>query len=313
MPDFTVVPISRAERSLVSELMEQEDRSWMQELSWDYTPVRRVLLSFLDQDLLSGFVAANGRRPLGYGYFLSHNRKGIIGTLYASSYPHAQEAAEEVLGRMIATLRGVERSRRIEAQIMPFHDLSLTPVFSRQGFTHFTRYFLELALPAALSSGEGKAIARLVPWDSGFTRLVAEVALNSYRDEIDAVICSDYSTAPGCEGYVRSLVENPGCGLFLPDASFIALDTRNVPCGFIITSRISPGAAMIPQISIQPSHQGQGLGKALMNRALSRLVTLGYRSVSLTVTGENQRALHWYRRLGFALRKEFGAYVWERP
>jgi len=28
---------------------------------------------------------------------------------------------------------------------------------------------------------------------------------------------------------------------------------------------------------------------------------------------ENRRAIEWYHREGFRLRKEFAAYVWQRP
>jgi ribosomal protein S18 acetylase RimI-like enzyme len=49
-----------------------------------------------------------------------------------------------------------------------------------------------------------------------------------------------------------------------------------------------------------------------MKRAFTQLKTLGFRSVSLTVTKKNRRAFDWYQRLGFKIRKEFGAFVWER-
>ena len=69
---------------------------------------------------------------------------------------------------------------------------------------------------------------------------------------------------------------------------------------------------MIPQISIHPGYQGHGLGIALMERALLQFRKQGFRTVSLTVTKKNCRAFEWYQRLGFKVRKEFGAYVWER-
>ena len=69
---------------------------------------------------------------------------------------------------------------------------------------------------------------------------------------------------------------------------------------------------MIPQIAVDPSCQGKGLGNALMSRALDSMKSSGIQTVSLTVTGENRRAFDWYERLGFRIRKEFGAYVWQR-
>jgi len=42
-----------------------------------------------------------------------------------------------------------------------------------------------------------------------------------------------------------------------------------------------------------------------------KLKAMGFLTVSLTVTKKNKRAFEWYQRLGFRVRKEFGAYVWE--
>jgi ribosomal protein S18 acetylase RimI-like enzyme len=201
--------------------------------------------------------------------------------------------------------------RRIEAQIMPFNDVNLVDEFARNGFRHYSRYFLELPLQTYKTPARNAADG-IVPWDPTLLPQAAEVACKGYLNETDALICEDYGSTPGCESYLRSLVDNPGCGTFLPGASYIALDDRSRPCGFIISSRISGGAGMIPQIAIHPSHQGRGIGGGLMRQALGSFQSLGYRSVSLTVTGKNRRAFDWYRRIGFRALKEFGAYVWER-
>jgi GNAT superfamily N-acetyltransferase len=292
--------------------MREEEQAWMEDLSWDYSPVRQTLMSFLDQELLSGYVALDGSRPISYSYYLAHNRKGIIGTLYASKGHCPHETALDVLGRVVDSLKGIDTARRIEAQLMPFHHLNPTPAFTRFGFQHYARYFVELQLANCDWRREQPRSGRVIPWDSAFLRLAADVAFKSYRDQMDAVICEDYCTSAGCEGYLRSLVENPGCGIFVPEASFMALDGRGLPCGFIIGSRISDGAGMIPQVAMLPAFQGQGLGSALMHHTLSAFKGRGYHTVSLTVTKKNRRAFEWYERVGFRFRKEFGAYVWDR-
>jgi ribosomal protein S18 acetylase RimI-like enzyme len=38
---------------------------------------------------------------------------------------------------------------------------------------------------------------------------------------------------------------------------------------------------------------------------------MGFHSVGLTVTKKNRRAFEWYLRVGFRIRKEFSAYVWQ--
>jgi ribosomal protein S18 acetylase RimI-like enzyme len=199
----------------------------------------------------------------------------------------------------------------VEAQIMPFNRRDLTEGFTRHAFRHWARQYLERALTA----GDGShppAPAKIIPWDAARLEDTGGVTLAAYREQADAEICADYGTRAGCEAYVRSLVGNPGCGIFMPAASFMALDGTGSPCGYIVCSRISARRAMIPQIAIHPACQGSGLGRALMARTLARLYHAGFESVSLTVTERNARAFDWYRRLGFLPRKGFGAYVWQR-
>jgi ribosomal protein S18 acetylase RimI-like enzyme len=312
MPDIKYLPISCLDDTLLYSLMEDEEKMWMADLDWDYAPIRQILLSFVKQKLLPGYVAVADSQALGYTYFLVNQTKGIIGTLYALPTMHSQEAVDELLALSISCLKGYQNIRRVEAQIMPFHSLSLTAAFMRQSFSHSARYYLDLDLNNHRKKSELPAALRIAPWDSTFLARTAEMILLSYENQTDAEICEDYRTRTGCESYLRSLVENPGCGIFMPEASFIALDWQGTPCGFVFCCRISTGAAIIPQIAVHPLHQGRRLGNTLMNRAFTQLKALGFRSVSLTVTGKNQRAFEWYQRLGFKVRKEFGAYVWER-
>ncbi len=312
MPDLKYLPISHLDESLLLPLMEEEEKVWMGDLGWDYSPIRQILVSFVKQKLLPGYAAVNEKEAVGYIYFLVNQAKGIIGALYASKTSYSQEAVEELLSLTISCLKDSQNIKRVEAQIMPFHNINLTATFTKFGFNYYPRYYLDLDLDATKKSAEFTSVEKIIPWDSAYLERAAEMTLLSYRNQTDAEICEDYRTKPGCESYLRSLVENPGCGIFMPEASFMGLDSQGSPCGFLICCRISSGAAMIPQIAVHPSHQGRGLGNVLMNHTLEHLRAMDFRSVSLTVTKKNRRAFDWYQRLGFKIRKEFGAYVWER-
>jgi ribosomal protein S18 acetylase RimI-like enzyme len=284
----------------------------MGDLAWDFSPIRRVLTSYLEQKLLPGYAAVSEKKVLGYTYFLVHQRKGIVGNVYVSPEYETQAIADELLNLALDALKGSEGMRRIEAQIITFNNIQLTAVFTRNGFQYHPRYYLELDLSSYRGATEHSSQERVVNWDSAYIPHIAEMTLASYRDQLDAVLCEDYCSLPGCESYLRSVVDNPGCGVFVAEASHIALDSRGIPCGFVLGSRISATAGMIPQIAIAPSHQGRGLGKVLIDRTLGHFKARGCRTVSLTVTKRNRRAFEWYQRLGFKIRKEFGAYVWSR-
>jgi ribosomal protein S18 acetylase RimI-like enzyme len=259
-----------------------------------------------------GFVDSHDRGAIGYTYFLTQRSKGVVGTVYASKLDGAQAVADELLSLAVGCLKDNRTTRRIEAQIMPLNGLNLIAEFSRQGFTCHPRYYLELDLLTRSLESRCPSTDRIIPWEPSFLPRAAEITFASYRDQPDARLCADYCTPRGCESYLRSLIENPGCGLFLPEASFIGVDGRDSPTGFLISSRIARDSGMIPQVAILPSHQGRGVGNALMTCCLAQFKARSYRTVSLTVTKDNRRAFEWYTRLGFRIRKEFSAFVWER-
>ena len=304
-------PLSQGDMTLLSRLMDEEERAWLSELDWDYSPIHRILASFLEQRLLPGFMLSDRLRACAYTYFLTYRHKGVIGTLYAAP-PAAQQAADQILSRAIQSLQEMRSITRIEAQLIPLHGLDPGMTFSRHGFCCFLRHYMELDLEVC-EWPEPKHAMELTGWETANLAPAAGVAFRSYRNQIDARISEDYTSEANCESYLNSLVNNPGCGIFLPDSSFLAMDRHGVPCGFILTSRISAHAAMIPQISIHPAHQGRGLGTILMRVALKRLRSAGFRSARLTVTHENRRAYEWYQRLGFRVRRDFGAYLWQAP
>ncbi len=312
MPEIKYFPINHLDEAFLFSLMEEEEKLWMSDLGWDYSPIRRVLSSFVKQRQLPGYVAVNSESAIGYIYFLANQTKGIIGSLYASKKYRSQEAVEQLISLAISHLKDSKGIQRIESQIMPFHNLNISATFMRHGFKHFARFYLDLCLDVTVKNSDTPTGKRIVPWSSDYLESASEMTASSYRDQIDAEICEDYRTKPRCENYLRSLMENPGCGLFMPDASFMALDRQRAICGFLFCCRISSAVAMIPQISVHPSHQGIGLGNSLIAHSLKKLKASGFHTVSLMVTGNNRRAFDWYQRLGFRIRKEFGAYVWRR-
>jgi ribosomal protein S18 acetylase RimI-like enzyme len=313
MSEPNYFPIKQLDDNLLLPLMEEEEKAWMSDLGWDYSSIRQILISFIRQKLLPGFVAvAREKEAIGYAYFLVNQAKGIIGALYVSKTSRSQEVVEELLSLSISCLKEEQNIKRVEAQIMPFHNMNLTAAFTQHGFSYYPRYYLVLDLDTFANGLESPSAHTIVPWDSGYLERAAEMTMISYRDQTDAEICEDYRSKAGCASYLRSLVENPGCGVFMPEASYISLNAQNAPCGYVICCRISSGAGMIPQIAVHPSQQGQGLGNALMIRTFEQLRAMGFHSISLTATKKNQRAFDWYQRLGFRIRKEFGAYVWER-
>jgi mycothiol synthase len=52
-------------------------------------------------------------------------------------------------------------------------------------------------------------------------------------------------------------------------------------------------------VGVDPDHQGEGLGRALVEAGVARLVERGIHSAHLYVEGDNEAALRLYRSFGF--------------
>ena len=274
-------PISCADHNQLAEVMDEEERCWMSELGWDYAAVRRILSSFIEQKLLPGYVASDEDRILGYTYFLTHKTKGIIGALYASKIAGAQEVADQISSLAIACLKEASGIRRIEAQIMPFNGLNLAPVFVRHGFQYHPRYYLELDLHIYSQAASRPSTEPIVPWDPTLISLAAGVTVNSYSDQPDAQLCEDYCSVQGCESYLRSLMDNPGCGSYIPEASFMGLDNGKATYAYLFS--LSSVRYLVESFGLYRANMilEELAGGATINKAVSNSLSLSYEEFEL--------------------------------
>ena len=316
LSNIQYIPLTHLDESTLLPIMEEEKRMWLTDLGWDYSDIQQVILSFMREKMLPGYAAfTGGKQAAGYVYFLANKAKGTVGALFTSQTTQpdaAQETADGLVELAVACLQDSGDIRRIEAQIFPFHGQDFTRIFSKYGFRRYPRLYLVRDIGAGATETDIDASVKIIPWNSAFIGQTAVLAAAGYLNHPDYLIFEDYHTPSNYENYLRGLISNPGCGVVLPDASFMYLDGHGTLCGYILCSRISDGRAMIPQIVTHPAWQGRGLGAALMNRCLRQLQIMDFHSLSIVVTKDNSRACEWYRRMGFQPRREFGAFIWNR-
>jgi hypothetical protein len=186
MSEFRYLPISRLDESLLLPLMHEEEKAWMSDLNWDYSPIRQILISFARQKLLPGYVAVDNNNAIAYTYFLVNQAKGVIGALFVAKTDQSQKAVEELISLAISSLKDSPTIRRIEAQIMPFNDANLTATFVQHGFSCFPRYFLALDLQNHRKAAGDSSTLHIIPWSSACLERAAELSLRAYRDQPDA-------------------------------------------------------------------------------------------------------------------------------
>jgi ribosomal protein S18 acetylase RimI-like enzyme len=170
------------------------------------------------------------------------------------------------------------------------------------GLTYFKRYRMEVSLadwdqrPRSLPRGYS-----LSAWDEALLEAHAEAKYLSFRSEIDANVFPCLGELAGCHRLMHEIRQKEG---FLPVATWL-LGYRESPtapldyCGTIQGIRDSTGTGAIQNLGVVPDHRGQGLGRALLIKALSGFQQAGLKQAFLEVTAQNAGAIHLYQQLGF--------------
>jgi ribosomal protein S18 acetylase RimI-like enzyme len=315
-----IVDLRQVHSRTLEPLFQEEARHWREELHWDYLPSIDLIRKFIDTRSLNGYLAMKDGRPAGYGFYVLEDHKGLIGGLFVSSQSqHSVVTKEqqdvitkELLSEMFSALRSAPLLHRIEAQLMPF-GTELDPAFLSQYFRLHNRQFMLLDLAEANLSGKSlSAGLRLEPWSDRAFESAARLIQLAYADHVDGAINDQYRSEPGGMKFLRNIVILPGCGQFLPEASFLVRPAGSDSLiGMVLTSTVQDRVGHTTQICVMPGHQKHGIGRALMEQSILALRRRHYQRLSLTVTAVNSSAVDLYEHLGFRTIKKFAAGVWQ--
>lgn len=313
---FEILDLRMLRTRSLGPLFAEEQRAWREELHWDYQPSAEMIRRHVEAQSLPGYVALVQGHVAGYCFFVYEDEKGLLGDLFVleefrRERPDGDAAgvATLLVNRALDTLEQAPVVRRIEAQLIPFGIEPLAPVFLARGFRAFARLFMYKSFASAGNAGAPSSPAGFVlrPWDDRYFAPMADLIVAAYTGHVDSQINDHYSGRPGALRFLKNIVLFPGCGVFQRDTSLVAVDPGGALAGAVLVSQVAPRVGHITQICVRPGQQGRGLGRRLMEESLERMAKKGYAGVSLTVTAENAPAVELYRRLGFAVIKEFAA------
>jgi ribosomal protein S18 acetylase RimI-like enzyme len=290
-------------------LFDEEVAHWARELEWEYSEVVAAIGAGLDGRTVEGCALVDGPRPVAYCYWLREEGRVVVGSTFASERFRDRGLEEDLLDSVIAEVQSLPGNARIEGQTLFSTARRADESYARAGFKGCDRHYLvrSLAEPSAPAS-EAWRLRTLSRADLGSA---ADLVFRSHVGTIDASLNSTYASIERARHFVESLVMRDACGRFEASASFVAEDAAG-PAGVILCSRLSDTNGHICQVSVAPCLQRRGLGTGLMLAAVSALRRAGFSMASLSVTVENQRACRLYARLGFQLRKTYGAHAWVR-
>ena len=295
-------------------LLDQEVEQWGEQLAWDYRGSADMVLRYVDAKILPGYAAVERGSLVGYGFFVYEGSKGVIGDLFVA--PHREDARAlelRLVEHVLETLQQSPGVHRVEAQLLAHHTGELAEPFLASGFQRHRRLFLCLELASASPShSEVPADIHIRRWVDADFQPAAGIITASYRAHIDSEINDQYRTSAGSLRFLNNIVRFPGCGVFDPEASFVAVHRpSNSLIGLILCSRVRDDAGHITQVCLVPEYRGEGIGEALLARSFDTLRGRKLKLLTLTVTEANHRAVELYRKLGFETMRVFDAFVWE--
>ena len=161
--------------------------------------------------------------------------------------------------------------------------------------TYFKRYRMELDLGRRIAEPSLPSRYSWIPWSDDLVDLHAEVKHRCFREELDAQVFPSFASMNGCHQLMRAIRCQDG---FCPGASWLIAASE----GMVATVQgVNPerGVGAIQNLGVVPEHRGQGLGEALLLKALQGFQAAGFRRAYLEVTAQNLPAIRLYRKHGF--------------
>jgi len=313
-PVWRVLELRHLRAGDLNPLLDEETDVWAQELEWDFRGSAGLVRRFLEMQALNGFALLMNGYAVGYCYFVTEERKGLIGDLYVMKEFVTVENEERLLGAVVDHLVKTTFIHRIESQIMMLRHGGALRLPQQRYLRVHPRNFMQIDVTALERLPEART-KRAVWFDRWAERRQDEAAsmiAAAYQGHIDSEINDQYRSPAGARRFLQNIIQYPGCGSFFQPASFIATDPDTGKlCGICLASLVQADVGHITQVCVTKAMRGTSVGYELIRRSLDSLVRHGCRRVSLTVTASNTEAIALYERMGFQKSRTFSAYVWD--
>jgi len=312
-PSLVTCPLTDLAAAQVRSLLASERRHWADRLGWDLRESLELTHQAISCGVLGGIAATLDGHAV--GYLSCHPSANVLRLCGAHVAPDAPSTTSLALVEGVLGVKGAW-DKRLEGQLTVFEaQAAMDAAFRAHGASVVERAFLglELAAPRLRAEPRVKSPAgcELVPFQRSLVPQCARVLVAAHAGTIEASINTAFGSPALARSYLTEIVTGPGCGVVHETASSVAVSAGQV-VGFCLATAISPAVGHLPQVVVDPSFQGQGIGSALMARTLAALRGESFRRVTLSVSRENSIPAAWYLRLGFAEIAGFSAYCRQR-
>ena len=313
-----VLDLRHFSASALMRLLEAEGDLWRERLNWDYRASAKLLMQYLDNHSLPGFVAREADQPVGYVFGVYEEVKAVVGGVFAVERPGAEPARaieSRLLRHLLELLTNSPQLERIESQLLLHPSGVHAREFREAGFEVFQRLFMVrslLGLWAAPNVDLPEGL-ELRQWKEDDLAAAAKLICESYQGHPDSLINDQYCSVHGSTRFLTNIVRYAGCGAFSTPSSHLIFDrARREPVALVLGSRVSTPSGHITQICVHPEWRGRGLARMLLSVAAFCFMRQGATEISLTVTEANGPAIALYEQEGYTCGHRFDAAVWQR-
>ncbi len=292
----------------IAPLYQAERDRWRDRLHWDLHSSWEIVEAARASGRLPGLLARDrAGATVGWAFYLLFDGLLQIGGLVGYNGAAVRTLLDEILATPEAEL-----AHAVTCFVYP-ESTSLESALTRRHFAvqHFPYLSRDLAEhpPAqdlATMGGAASGAWRIRGWTPSDAPGAVRLLMRAYEGSASARCYAPHGRLDEWAHYLGQLMRTPACGVFMPEASFIAESASGgAPLGFILSSALSSNTAHIAQVAVSPSARGFGLGRTLVEAACGAAASRGFGEVSLLVAEHNTAARALYARLGFLEAAEF--------
>ena len=172
-----------------------------------------------------------------------------------------------------------------------------TDLFLKNGFKiKYQRYSMILKPLHQISNIKVPEGYEVKPFDKGDLSSIADILINAYENTLDEGIFGKSSKEETINSLREIIAEKDKDFMFLGDHSFLAYFKEEIIGVVLIT--LFRQIPLVYDMAVKKKHQGKGVGKALLQVAISSL-SKDYSELILFVTRGNEHAERLYKSLGF--------------
>jgi ribosomal protein S18 acetylase RimI-like enzyme len=215
-----------------------------------------------------------------------------------STRPAIEDA---LVQRALAWLR--QRGSKLAQALLTPEEVCLAAPLLRNGFAHTTRLHYLCHDLGSGAAGEHPPSLRFVSYAEGNPQLFYQTLLRTYEQTLD---CPELNgvreLAEIIEGHKAQGVHDPGRWWLAQQAG--------QPCGVLLLADIPDlGGWDLSYLGVVPEARGQGIGRALVAKALAEAQAAGIPRLTAAVDVRNRPACQLYFDLGFRITEAREVYL----